>query len=187
MTATFNRPPIIQLGAAAPLPGPALDQSSINPDVPSHIVAKILEIKLARQLGEGEPVNRTNLQNKIACVENWISSLPPFFSLTDPDRRWDGNHTYIPLQRLQLHCIGFMTQVILLRSILISSGRFSEKGLAETGLESENTGLLHQVIDLSLKAMSLIKDFFIFASHTNRNITWLLFVLLTMPHFYVPC
>lgn len=158
MTATFNRPPMIQSDALVSLPNPALDQSN-TPDVPSHIVSKILENQLARQLSEGDYLDKTNLQSKVAFVESWMSSLPAVFNVVNPDRRWDADYPYIPFQRLQLHCVGYMTQAILLRSILVSSEIFSVER-TEAQISSETMALLHQIVDISLKAMSVSRDTF---------------------------
>ncbi|UKZ69614.1 uncharacterized protein TrAtP1_010620 [Trichoderma atroviride] len=160
MTASFNRPPIIQSEVSVPLPNPGLDQTGADPDVPSYIVAKILECQLAKQLGEGDRVDRSNLQSKIAVVETWMLSLPPVFNIIDPDKRWDGNYPHIPFQRLQLHCVGYMSQVMFVRSILTSCQLFSAKDYVETGLDPETTMLIHQIVNLSLKAMSVSKDTF---------------------------
>lgn len=143
MTASFNRPPIIQSEAPVPLPNPGLDQSGADSNVPSYIVAKIMECQLARQLGEGDRVDRSNLQSKIACVEKWMLSLPPVFNIVDPDKRWDGNCPYIPFQRLQLHCVGYMTQVAFVRSILTSCQLFSATNSSGSRLDSETTVLIH--------------------------------------------
>ncbi|KAK1237236.1 hypothetical protein MKX08_002861 [Trichoderma sp. CBMAI-0020] len=105
MTASFNRPRIIQSEVSVPLPNPGLDQAGADPDVPSYIVAKILECQLATQLGDGDRVDGSNLQSKVAVVETWMLSLPPVFNIIDPDKRWDGDYPHIPFQRLQLHCI----------------------------------------------------------------------------------
>ncbi|EHK49403.1 hypothetical protein TRIATDRAFT_175639, partial [Trichoderma atroviride IMI 206040] len=157
---SFNRPPIIQSEVSVPLPNPGLDQTGADPDVPSYIVAKILECQLAKQLGEGDRVDRSNLQSKIAVVETWMLSLPPVFNIIDPDKRWDGNYPHIPFQRLQLHCVGYMSQVMFVRSILTSCQLFSAKDYVETGLDPETTMLIHQIVNLSLKAMSVSKDTF---------------------------
>ncbi|KAJ5247469.1 hypothetical protein N7468_002452 [Penicillium chermesinum] len=42
-------------------------------------------------------------------VTEWLGSLPPAYRETDPDTRWDDQLLYIPLQRRQLHAIGYMT------------------------------------------------------------------------------
>lgn len=160
MTASFNRPPIIQSEVSVPLPNPSLDQAGADPDVPSYIVAKILECQLAKQLGEGDRVDRSNLQSKVAFVENWMRSLPPAFNIIDPDKRWDGDYPHIPFQRLQLHSVGYMTQVMFVRSILTSCQLFSATNFVKTGLDSETTMLIHQIVNLSLKAMSVSKDTF---------------------------
>jgi hypothetical protein len=160
MTASFNRPRIIQSEVSVPLPNPGLDQTGAESLVPSYIVAKILECQLAKQLGEGDRVDRSNLQEKIACVEEWMLSLPPVFSIIDPDKRWDGDCPHIPFQRLQLHCIGYMTQVVFVRSVLLSSQLFSATNHVGTGLDSETTMLMNQVVGLSLKAMAVSRDTF---------------------------
>lgn len=160
MTANFNRPPIIYSEISVPFPNPSLDQAGADPSIPSYIVAKILECQLARQLGEGDRVDRSNLQSKIALVEKWMLSLPPAFDLVNPDKHWDGDYPHIPFQRLQLHCVGYMTQVLFVRSILTSCQLFSATNYNENGLDSETTMLIHQIVNLSLKAMAVSKDTF---------------------------
>ncbi|TFA97470.1 hypothetical protein CCMA1212_010816 [Trichoderma ghanense] len=160
MAANFNRPTMIQSDLAVPLPNPKLDQQSALPDVPSLIVAKILENQLARQLGEGDRFDSTNIQSKLAFVEAWMSSLPPAFRVVDPEKGWDGDYPYIPFQRLQLHCVGYMTQLMLLRSTLISSQFFSATGFAEAHITPETMMLLRRIVDVSLKAMAVSKDTF---------------------------
>ncbi|PNP47833.1 hypothetical protein TGAMA5MH_00885 [Trichoderma gamsii] len=162
MTGSFNRPPIIQSEISVPLPNPGLDQAGADPDVPSYIVAKTLECQLAKELGEGDRVDRSNLQSKIAFVENWMLSLPSVFNIINPDKRWDDDYPHIPFQRLQLHCVGYMTQLMFARSILTSFQLFSTTTHVGTGLDSETTMLIQQVVDLSLKAMSVSKDTFDF-------------------------
>ncbi|KAH0490846.1 hypothetical protein TgHK011_002297 [Trichoderma gracile] len=104
MAANFNRPPLTQSDTVVPLPNPTLDQQSALPDVPSIVVAKILENQLARQLGEGSPVDDTNFQSKLASVEAWMSSMPPAFRVINPEKRWDGD---LILRRMEVvHAIG---------------------------------------------------------------------------------
>ncbi|KAL7805613.1 N-terminal binuclear Zn cluster-containing/DNA binding domain-containing protein [Trichoderma gracile] len=160
MAANFNRPPLIQSDTVVPLPNPTLDQQSALPDVPSIVVAKILENQLARQLGEGSPVDDTNFQSKLASVEAWMSSMPPAFRVINPEKRWDGDCPYIPFQRLQLHCVGYMTQLLLLRSTLISSGFFSAAGSARDYVTPELMIILGRIVDVSLKAMAVSKGTF---------------------------
>ncbi|OTA01389.1 hypothetical protein A9Z42_0017070 [Trichoderma parareesei] len=160
MAANFNRPPMIQSGTAVPLPNPHLDEQSALPDVPSLIVAKVLENQLARQLGEGGRVDGISVQSNLAFGEAWMSSLPPVFRVVDPETRWDGDYPYIPFQRLQLHCVGYMTQLLLLRSTFVSSGFFPTTGSARAPLTPEMLTVLHRLVDVSLKAMAVSKDTF---------------------------
>ncbi|PTB66107.1 N-terminal binuclear Zn cluster-containing/DNA binding domain-containing protein [Trichoderma citrinoviride] len=160
MAANFNRPPMIQSDTTVPLPNPKLDHQRTLPEVPSLIVAKLLENQLARQLEEGDRADGTHGPGKLEFVEAWMSSLPPAFRVVDPVKRWDGEYPYIPFQRLQLHCVGYMTQLLLLRSTLITSGAFSEISFAGARITPETMMLLHRIVDLSLQAMAVSKDIF---------------------------
>lgn len=151
---------MIHSSTAVPLPNPNLDQPSALSDIPSLIVAKVLENQLARQLGEGGSVDGTSVRSNLAFVETWMSSLPPVFRVVDPETRWDGDYPYIPFQRLQLHCVGYMTQLLLLRSTLTSSGFFPATSSARGSLTPEMLTVVNQLVDVSLKAMAVSKDTF---------------------------
>jgi hypothetical protein len=44
-------------------------------------------------------------------VEDWFSSFPPAYSITEPDTSWDKEHPYIVLQRRQLHATAYMIKL----------------------------------------------------------------------------
>jgi hypothetical protein len=159
MTATFNRPPIILSGASVPLPISSLDRSAVDPEVPSLVLAKVLENQLARRFSDIS--TETSLTDKLSFIEDWMSSLPSVFAVNDPDKRWDIECPRLTFQRLQLHCVGYMSQLVLLRSLVTAAPDCSPAPTAEGGTkETESTLLIPHVIDVSLKAMSVSEEFF---------------------------
>lgn len=51
-------------------------------------------------------------------IETWMHSLPPAYREKDPDTQWDENYIYVPLQRRQLHAIGYMMMFLPFKSFL---------------------------------------------------------------------
>ncbi|KAK4233006.1 fungal-specific transcription factor domain-containing protein [Achaetomium macrosporum] len=159
MTAAFNRPPMIQAGTSIPLPNPSLDRSVVNSDAPSLIVAKVLENQLARQLSDASM--ETTLADKLSFIETWMSSLPSIFAVNDPDIRWDIECPGLPFQRLQLHCVGYMTQLVLLRPLITTFPGSPSAPISEGRMqETQWSILIAHAIDVSLKAMSVSEQFF---------------------------
>ncbi|KAK7427734.1 hypothetical protein QQZ08_005672 [Neonectria magnoliae] len=149
MAVAFHRPPIIRPGDSVLQPSPDLDNSAANPEVPSPTVAKVLENQLARHLAEIDPAQNSYV-NMLAFTELWMSSLPPVFNAIEPDKRWDTECPRLAFQRLQLHSVGYMTQLILLRPHIIS-----RKDATHTEARSL---LVERAVDISLKAMALTTE-----------------------------
>ncbi|KAJ5166940.1 uncharacterized protein N7482_005721 [Penicillium canariense] len=51
-------------------------------------------------------------------IDQWLTSLPPAYRETNPDTQWDEQYVYVPLQRRQLHTIGYMTMLLPFKSFL---------------------------------------------------------------------
>lgn len=51
-------------------------------------------------------------------INDWFTSLPPAYRLTDPMTHWDEEYKYVPLHRRQLHAIGYMTMLLPFKSYL---------------------------------------------------------------------
>ncbi|CAM1503485.1 Fc.00g010760.m01.CDS01 [Cosmosporella sp. VM-42] len=156
MAATFNRPSIIHAASSVPLPNPSLDQSNTNFDIPSIAVPKMLENELATQLSDNTGSN-TTLADRLSFVETWMTSLPFVFSIENPHTHWDTEYPRLRFQRLQLHLVGYMTELVLLRSFI--TGRVLGSG--EIGIPGgDRSQLISIAINTSLKAMSVSKEFF---------------------------
>lgn len=119
MSALFSRPSLITSNDPIPLPSPRLDQSSTHPDIPSPFVAKMLEFELASQLSILLSSEHPDQSVVLQYVETWIAALPLAYSVTNPDLSFDIQHPRLVFQRLQLHCSGYMTLLLLLQPSLI--------------------------------------------------------------------
>ncbi|KAL6412170.1 N-terminal binuclear Zn cluster-containing/DNA binding domain-containing protein [Ilyonectria robusta] len=155
MAVTFHRPPIIQPGDTVQPPNQSLDSSATNPEIPSPSAAKVFENQLARHLVESAPATN-NYVDMLAFAERWMLSLPPVFGVADPDRQWDAKYPWLAFQRLQLHSVGYMTQLILLRPYIVSQVDATQNEQPET----DRSRSVHHAVDISLKAMAVSKEFF---------------------------
>ncbi|KAH6894356.1 N-terminal binuclear Zn cluster-containing/DNA binding domain-containing protein [Thelonectria olida] len=156
MSVTFNRPLLVQSESDVPYPSLDLDLSGTSADIPSAIVAKVLENQLARALSKIEPPTATTFADSLAMVEKWMASLPPVFALEDPDMHWDVQCPRLSFQRLQLHCVGYMAQMVILKPLLSSLTTTRDRQRRTTN----PSPLLDRTITICLESMAVCKDFF---------------------------
>lgn len=145
MTAVFNRPRIIGSDNSVPYPSTTLSLSGVSSDVPSAALAKVLENQLGRVLSGTKPGNHS-LEESLATVESWMSTLPPVFSLLAPEKRWDEDAPWLRFQRLQLHCVGYMTQLALMKAAL--------------AVEPQQQNCIEKAMDIGILAMRVCQEFF---------------------------
>ncbi|KAJ4212862.1 hypothetical protein NW759_011503 [Fusarium solani] len=145
MTAVFNRPRIIGSENSVPYPSTTLSLSGVSSDAPSAALAKVLENQLGRVLSGTKPGNRS-LEESLATTENWMSALPQVFSFLAPEKRWDEDASWLRFQRLQLHCVGYMTQLALMKAAL--------------GVEPQQQNYIEKATDIGLLAMCVCQEFF---------------------------
>lgn len=164
MSAVFSQPPIIQSGSSVSLPNARLDQPATSANIPSLVVAKILENQLATQLSNLAVTSSPSLSAKLAFVENWMASLPRVFNVHNTDTRWDAEHPRLVFQRLKLHCVGYMTLLMFLRPYLTSPNSHCAVTQASRSNneeeEAETRRLVACAIDTALSLMSASTDFF---------------------------
>ncbi|CAH0053796.1 unnamed protein product [Clonostachys solani] len=146
MVGIFNRAPIIQSSEPIPLPNPKLDQTPDDPEIPSVVLAKVLENQLTSQLYDDSQKD-ADLDTKLALVEDFMDGLPSVFRLEGADVRWDTNHPRLIVQRLQLHTACYMAQMILLRPTVLD-------------VEICDPDRLSNIIDISLKCMEVSRKLF---------------------------
>ena len=165
MAAIFHRPTIIPNGSMVRLPNAGLDQGSGTiDDIPSPIVEKILQAELAKDLSR--PI-ADDAPARLTSVEKWISSLPPVFSICNPDTRWDLAHPRLVFQRLHLHMAGYMTLLILLRPFFVhspddkcQSRQASRIEVPDEAAEAKRRHPVAYAVDTALRLMSTCKAFF---------------------------
>ncbi|RSL49201.1 hypothetical protein CEP53_009246 [Fusarium sp. AF-6] len=145
MTAVFNRPRIISSNNSVPYPSTTLSLSGVSSDAPSAALAKVLENQLGRVLSETQPGNRS-MEEGLATVESWMSALPPVFGLLTPEKQWDEDAPWLRFQRLQLHCVGYMTQLALMKAAL--------------AVEPRQQSYIEKAANIGLLAMRVCQDFF---------------------------
>jgi hypothetical protein len=51
-------------------------------------------------------------------IEEWLASLPPAYNVRDSYTQWDEEYRYVPLHRLQLHAVGYMTMFLPFKGCL---------------------------------------------------------------------
>ncbi|RSL83293.1 hypothetical protein CEP51_004607 [Fusarium floridanum] len=145
MTAVFNRPRIIGSNNSVPYPSTTLSLSGVSSDAPSAALAKVLENQLGRVLSGTQPGN-LSLEESLATVESWMSALPPVFSFLAPEKQWDEEAPWLRFQRLQLHCVGYMTQLALMKAAL--------------AVEPQQQNYIEKVTNIGLLAMRVCQEFF---------------------------
>lgn len=161
MTIVFNRPAMIHETFSISLPTPGLDKSETSSEIPSPIVARILEYQLAAQLSNHSIASTSSTM--LEYVKDWMALLPSTFSTHDPDKRWDSERPYLAFQRLELHCTGYMMLLMLLKPYLTAATGCSSS-ISSNESKDEAHLLVNFAIDTSLKLMAKCREFF--------DITW---------------
>lgn len=54
-------------------------------------------------------------------IEAWMDSLPAAYQEQNPDTQWDEEHVYVPLNRRQLHAIGYMSMLLPFKGYLVQT------------------------------------------------------------------
>lgn len=166
MSASFGRPALIRPGWTVPLPSTRLDHPAGNHAVPSPILIEVLQSQLSTELSTPWSVSgHTVLHAKVDSIQRWMGSFPPVFSIYSPDTSWDAEFSYLPLQRLQLHCSGYMAFLAVLRPLLTTSSPQPETTDCAEGSkpfsESDRRELVGTAIDVALALMTKCRDLFV--------------------------
>lgn len=115
MSLFLSRPRIIsQNYHSVELPNMKLEVQDIEKGPPSPVYHTIAQLQLGITITNLDPapdgvVDPSKADLMRQCVNEWLNSLAPVYREVDPDTRRDDEHIYIPLQRHQMHAIGYMT------------------------------------------------------------------------------
>jgi hypothetical protein len=107
--------------AASPI---RLEDSPLYPGLPSPFTHMALQTQLSHTMSMkirevDSPFSPEQVLAYEREVEDWLSSFPPAYSITEPDTSWDKEHPYIVLQRRQLHATAYMIKLDLLKPYII--------------------------------------------------------------------
>lgn len=124
MSLLLSRPPIInQSYCSFELPNIQLESPATEDGPPSPVTHIAVQVELGRIIGRvpatmGGTFDNTQAEPLKSDIERWLASLPSAYQETDPDTQWDNEHLYVPLQRRQLHAIGYMTMLLPYKAYL---------------------------------------------------------------------
>lgn len=124
------------------LPNLRLESLDMPKGVPSPMAHIALQCELGKEMtkipevpgGIMLPEQADSIQR---TAENWMTSFPQAYSLTNPDMRWDKDYHYVMFQRYQLQAIGhvmifFPVKLTLTRSV--DSMTDTEKNMRQTAV-----------------------------------------------------
>lgn len=124
MSLLLSRPPIInQSYSSFELPNVQLESHAAEDGPPSPVIHIAIQVELGRVIGRvpatmGGTFDNAQAESLKSDIERWFASLPSAYQETNPDTQWDNEHLYVPLQRLQLHAVGYMTMLLPFKAYL---------------------------------------------------------------------
>ncbi|KAE8413290.1 fungal-specific transcription factor domain-containing protein [Aspergillus pseudocaelatus] len=150
MSHLLSRPVIINNNNPVELPNLRLESPDSQIELPSPMTHMALQCQLGQMIStipgmmdeSLSPMQSVSVQE---VVEEWFASLPSAFRLMDPDARWDNTHKFVPMQRHQLHAIGYMVKLKPLKQCLVQN--------LGQDTPSVQKGLQSSAIDYALKLM----------------------------------
>ncbi|KAF2457448.1 fungal-specific transcription factor domain-containing protein, partial [Lineolata rhizophorae] len=168
MSTWLSRPLIVDHDSCAlQLPSLRLEDSGACPGLPSPFTHMALTCHLAHTLSEkfrnvhAIPPQELALQYHKE-VEDWFAKLPRVYSITDPDTRWDKEHLFVVLQRLQLHMIGNMIKLSPFKPYLTGNAGAFRPYLAESRSDTppDERDILAKGIECCLKLLEASHELF---------------------------
>ncbi|KAJ5314254.1 uncharacterized protein N7443_001138 [Penicillium atrosanguineum] len=124
MSLLLSRPPIINSSYSSfELPNMQLESQATENGPPSPVTHIAVQVELGRIMSKepatiGCTFNNTQAESFRSDIDEWFASLHPAYQETNPDTQWDSKHLYVPLQRRQLHAIGYMMMLLPFKSYL---------------------------------------------------------------------
>jgi hypothetical protein len=146
MSAWLGRPNLIdQKNLTFKFPNLRLDQSTTEPNLLSPFAHMALQAHLGRRVATAMGDARTKAEltaKQVLAIESEceksINELPAIFRIVDPDTSLDEAHPYFVFQRLQMHCVIYLTMLDILKPYLTrerqdritdQDDEFREKGI----------------------------------------------------------
>jgi hypothetical protein len=137
------------------LPNLRLEESTLEEGMPSPFAHIALETQLFLDLSRSYTHLGTDmLPDEIGRlhkdVDGWLASLSSVHRVFEPDRSWDNEHMYIPMQRRQLHATAYMIKLGPLKQYLTKK-KWSPK--SNTGEDIRAVG-----VDVALMLLEVTQE-----------------------------
>jgi len=134
-----------------------LESHATQDGPPSPVTHIAIQAELGRVIGRaprttGGTLDNTQAESLKSGIDRWFTSLPSAYQETDPDTQWDNEYLYVPLQRRQLHAIGYMTMLLPYKAYLT---RTFDSGSIEDDRIHRGTA-----IDIALHLMEVSRRLF---------------------------
>lgn len=181
MSLLLSRPFIINSNYCSfELPNLRLESPECEEGLPSPITPLALECQLGQMISKIPGVMGGILSPSQAVAiqqetERWFASLPPVFSLTSPDTRWDTAHNYILVKRSTLHVIGHMVMLLPLKQCLT-------KTMDADSISIEKS-LQPMAVDCALKLLEVSRQHLSYLPPRNMNFHFAPFLIFDTAAF----
>jgi hypothetical protein len=177
MSAWLGRPNLIdQKNLTFKFPNLRLDQSTTEPNLLSPFAHMALQANLGRRVttAMGNARSKTDLtaQQTLAIeseCEKFIDELPAIFRIQYPDTSLDEAHPYFVFQRLQMHCVIYLTMLDFLKPYLT---RERQDKMSEQDDEFRKKG-----IDIGLQLLKVARKLFDHEFPINAKFHMVVFVI----------
>ncbi|OJI90851.1 hypothetical protein ASPTUDRAFT_52625 [Aspergillus tubingensis CBS 134.48] len=159
MSLLLSRPFIINSSCCSfELPSLRLETPNTGTNTPSAITSISLQCQLGQRISKIPGVMSGILSPNQATaihqeVSRWTDTFPPIFHLPNPDTTHDHTHTYIPMQRQQLHSLAHMVTFMPLKPCLTIDPTTKSTPTLEKSLQPTAVSC---ALDLMLSAQQLL-------------------------------
>lgn len=158
MSLLLSRPPIINpTYCSFELPNLQLENVGVQDAPPSPVAHIASQCQLGQLIAGmlatmGSASDASKVNSVKSDIEEWLVSLHPAYQEIEPDTKWDDEHAYVPLHRLQLHAIGYMTMMFPFKPFLVKT--FDSK--------SSETERIHRktAVDIAIHLMEITRRLF---------------------------
>lgn len=176
MSKWLSRPLIIDHSSSDfETPNLRMEDSDAHPGLPSPFTSMALQGQIAYNISSKFGDSKQNFSPEhVMLVQNeidhWIESFPPVYRISKPDTSWDMEHSYVVLQRRQLHMTAYMMKLDPLKPYLVK-----KVNIATPCVENDLRAL---GVDCSLKLIGAARKVFDLLFPDNEKSHYVVFYVV---------
>ncbi|KAJ5620680.1 hypothetical protein N7510_004664 [Penicillium lagena] len=159
MALLLSRPLIINPSCYTfELPNMKLEGLDTETGPPSPVAHIAFQCKLGQMIMQEAPgsmsgtLDAAHAKTIRNVIEEWLVSLPPAYRIRDPYTQWDEEYRFVPLHRLQLHAVGYMTMFLPFKECLTKTFR--------ANLSDAENNHREIAVDTALRLMAICHQLF---------------------------